>query len=241
LKSGSSSVCCICFDETDSLKVWYDSEGPCHAACLECFSEYAKGAINERRCPPLQFNPTVGVVLTCPLCSSLSLKNWNCHIMYLLGQDMYNQFQLVSAEFHMSRQSNKFTCPNASCGVQFLQDEVSDNSPGSMIICPECRLAFCQICFGKYHPGKSCTDYVTENPQELETILLKADMKKCPSCHSPAEKISGCNHMTCIAPFCDTEWCWVCGDVWSLQCSTNHWGIEPFGDADSDGGFEDEV
>ena len=50
--------------------------------------------------------------------------------------------------------------------------------------------------------------------------------QKCPDCKTPAEKISGCNHMTCQAPFCVTEWCWVCCRRWSLDCQLNHWGLQ---------------
>jgi len=50
LKLGSSSICCICFDQSQDVKIWYEKDGnPCHVICFDCFKTYATEAIRERR------------------------------------------------------------------------------------------------------------------------------------------------------------------------------------------------
>ena len=36
---------------------------------------------------------SAGVIIPCPCCSSLSIQNWNCHLLYILGQEIYDLFQ----------------------------------------------------------------------------------------------------------------------------------------------------
>lgn len=247
LRSGLSSICCICYDESDDLKVWYDcNNAPCHTTCLDCFVKFTTDVIRERRCPPLQFTPSHGVVMPCPCCDSLSLRNWNCHILYLLGQASYDRFQVISTEYNLAKDDRSFVCPNPKCGTGFLQD--GPVCWEQAVICPECSHHFCAECKNEYHPGRSCFN---TTPAELESLLIVKNMKvsilsarailvtflsfkKCPSCLSPADKIFGCNHMICTGPYCGAEWCWQCGQLWSLDCSKFHWNIGEDGDSDSE-------
>ncbi|KAH9016425.1 hypothetical protein EDB83DRAFT_2439307, partial [Lactarius deliciosus] len=33
------------------------------------------------------------------------------------------------------------------------------------------------------------------------------------ACKTPIQKVSGCNHMTCLTPACNTHFCYHCGDL----------------------------
>lgn len=220
LKVGSSSICCICFCEEDSLKVWYSKDGtPCHVTCLDCFVRCAAGAILEKR-PPLCFVPKVGVVIACPICGATSEENWDCHLIYLCGKQIYDSYQLISTEYHLLRQNaeTRIVCPQPKCGAEFLFDGDTED-----ITCPECFYSFCSKCQKSPHPLKTCFQNAAFDDQK--SILLLNNMKKCPTCGCPAEKSFGCNHMICAAPFCASEWCWECETPWNLECAKNHWNI----------------
>ena len=59
--------------------------------------------------------------------------------------------------------------------------------------CQHCDMIYCVVCF-KWHRKNEC--------QELDPSI-----KRCPQCGIPTDKISGCNHMTCI---CGCHWCYQC-------------------------------
>ncbi|KAF8465630.1 hypothetical protein DFH94DRAFT_783146, partial [Russula ochroleuca] len=35
----------------------------------------------------------------------------------------------------------------------------------------------------------------------------------CPSCKTPIQKISGCDHMSCLTLACNTRFCYICGGL----------------------------
>jgi len=37
--------------------------------------------------------------------------------------------------------------------------------------------------------------------------------KYCPTCKTPIQKGSGCHHMKCITPACNTHFCYTCGGL----------------------------
>ncbi|KAH0497125.1 hypothetical protein TgHK011_004456 [Trichoderma gracile] len=68
----------------------------------------------------------------------------------------------------------------------------------------------CSACH-EPHVGMSCADHQdikTGGYQAFMKLKKELGIKDCPKCKTPLEKISGCNHMTCIA--CKTHICWVC-------------------------------
>ena len=49
---------------------------------------------------------------------------------------------------------------------------------------------------------------------ECINFLTKAsDIQKCRKCKAMVQKISGCNHMSCLV--CKFEWCWLCNATYS--------------------------
>ena len=54
---------------------------------------------------------------------------------------------------------------------------------------------------------------VNDQNQEIPRITF------CPMCRTKIEKVSGCNHMTCL--FCSYEFCWYCGG--DASNGSGHW------------------
>ncbi|CAG8438467.1 5697_t:CDS:2 [Ambispora gerdemannii] len=46
--------------------------------------------------------------------------------------------------------------------------------------------------------------------EEKSKAYIDSRTKKCPKCNTNIEKSEGCDHMTCRAPRCGYEFCWLC-------------------------------
>ncbi|KIK76397.1 hypothetical protein PAXRUDRAFT_170088, partial [Paxillus rubicundulus Ve08.2h10] len=55
-------------------------------------------------------------------------------------------------------------------------------------------------------PRHSC-----DGASELEHLMKEQGWKYCPNCKTPIQKQDGCDHMVCIAPGCNTDFCYRCG------------------------------
>lgn len=140
LPRGGSDVCGICFEDGFKEMVLYETSTlknngmiqPCHSFCLDCFKKHAQISVKERK---LNFDRD-GTYLPCPVCQS-ETKNWNCHVLYLAGESIYNLFQKVSTEYTIVKNlKNGIICPNPKCGAGFESDI---DYIGASIKCPECK------------------------------------------------------------------------------------------------------
>ncbi|KAJ7016425.1 hypothetical protein C8F04DRAFT_534211 [Mycena alexandri] len=80
-----------------------------------------------------------------------------------------------------------------------------------ILVCPlpRCNYAWCKACqqtISMDGPKHSC-----DGSSELEHLMKSHGWKHCPGCQTPFQKSSGCNHMTCMSPGCNTHFCYVCG------------------------------
>lgn len=85
----------------------------------------------------------------------------------------------------------------------------------SLIInCGTCRNSFCCECKLTWHPGTSCEAFrrklIKQGKLSLEDeeLFSLESIKKCPFCHVPIEKDSGCAQMMCKR--CKHVFCWYC-------------------------------
>ncbi|EPQ59027.1 hypothetical protein GLOTRDRAFT_33666, partial [Gloeophyllum trabeum ATCC 11539] len=52
-----------------------------------------------------------------------------------------------------------------------------------------------------------------DGSNELKDLMEQRGWKNCPGCQTPAEKVEGCNHMTCPTPGCNSHFCYRCGQM----------------------------
>ncbi|CAM9938836.1 unnamed protein product, partial [Sphacelaria rigidula] len=73
--------------------------------------------------------------------------------------------------------------------------------------CRRCGKIYCYE-HGGAHEGMTCSEYVESTADETERTLdlIGRLTKPCPACHTPVEKLGGCNQMVCY--HCDTSFCW---------------------------------
>jgi len=94
------------------------------------------------------------------------------------------------------------------------RDGSSPNNKSLTINCSTCRNSFCAECKLSCHPGTSCEAFRRKMIKQGkllvddEEVLSLDCIKKCPFCHVPIEKDSGCAQMMCKK--CKHVFCWYC-------------------------------
>ncbi|KAK0764008.1 hypothetical protein N5P37_003403 [Trichoderma harzianum] len=190
-------------DATQDCSVcWTDAENPIktgcgHVYCLECF---------ERSCK-------VGDVTTAAFVVSCHGNQGNCKS--IIGvEDLQEHLSSAALEevlersfsSHIKRNPNKFRyCPTPDCGYIYRA-----TSESRIQNCSNCLRPSCSACH-ESHVGMSCAEHrylISKDYQEFRNLKEDLGIKDCPSCKTPLEKISGCNHMTCTV--CNCHICWVC-------------------------------
>ena len=75
------------------------------------------------------------------------------------------------------------------------------------------------------HPPASCKQLEAWEAKEKSDgdnlQWIKAHAKPCPHCGRYAEKVSGCNFMTC-AGGCGKNFCWICLRKWEDHVSAHY-------------------
>ena len=88
-------------------------------------------------------------------------------------------------------------CPTPDCDTVVS----TKNAKKNLVTCPTCSRQLCVKC-GKFsHLGRPCLS------NELEYDWLQ--IKQCPTCFTPIQRIDGCNEMHCTR--CDNFFCFRCG------------------------------
>ncbi|ODM93897.1 hypothetical protein Ocin01_12784 [Orchesella cincta] len=83
-----------------------------------------------------------------------------------------------------------------------------------LINCPTCRKTHCAECKLSWHPDSSCESFRRKLikqgklSSEDDELFSLDSIKKCPFCHVPIEKDSGCAQMMCKR--CKHVFCWYC-------------------------------
>ncbi|TBU43354.1 hypothetical protein BD309DRAFT_864500 [Dichomitus squalens] len=193
--------CGICFErhQDDHLA----RVMPCgHSYCRPCLRAYAVSKINEHRFPIL-----------CPSCVAdrgRSEFGDDFAIQQLgLGERQYEMF----CELQLARFSTVIHCRR--CLKTIFVDK-AEYEEAQEIVCPlrGCGYAWCKACSQAIQiggPKHSC-----DGSSELKDLMAQRGWKHCPGesgCQTPAEKIDGCNHMTCMSPGCNAHFCYLCGQL----------------------------
>ena len=169
-----------------------------HPYCQPCLESQVQSAVQDK-----QF-PLVCAVENCN--SSLVQQD----IRLQMEKELIKLKPLAAAAVscYVANNQKAFRyCITPDCEIVYRVSE-----DGRQFQCPECEAMMCTTCHIQYHDGQTCAMYrraktggdnvelwIKENPE---------GRKKCPKCQVGIEKISGCNHMTCLA--CNAHICWVC-------------------------------
>ncbi|KAI0663237.1 hypothetical protein C8Q70DRAFT_501362 [Cubamyces menziesii] len=192
--------CKICFEQhqEDNVAIVHPCE---HAYCRACLLSYAASKIEEHRYPIL-----------CPMCTADPQGNAPGEIddeaIRQLGLTEHQY--VVFVEMQMLRYSILMHCRKCTQSVFVDKEEYQATN---IIHCPlaGCGYIWCKQC--SHAVDLSVGEHSCDGTKELNHIMKQHGWKHCPGCQTPAEKISGCNHMSCMAPGCNTHFCYLCGQL----------------------------
>ncbi|KAF8745367.1 hypothetical protein RHS02_01524, partial [Rhizoctonia solani] len=187
------SDCVVCFCRPEKALLF--SCG--HHYCKSCFSQYVASAAENRTLPLL----CVGDGCKAPIPLSMITLHANQPDQEAL---FYTAFQAyVTAHPDQYRY-----CPTPDC--QYIYRVGPEDAT---VQCRLCLSNICTHCHVEQHEGITCADYKashddSEIQRSFDRWRATHNVKPCPNCSAPIEKIAGCNHMMCSA--CRTHMCWVC-------------------------------
>jgi hypothetical protein len=150
------------------------------------------------------------------------------------------------------------TCPTPDCTCIFhpyngphkgnlKRQPKGEEAPIPIFHCPGCLSAICTRCRLPTHNPYTCADAVdisTGGDKLFAKWKAKNDVRDCPNCRTPIEKIDGCNHMSCVA--CKIHLCWFCMQLFDESedvyehMNSQHDGEEAT-DSESEDGEEDRM
>ncbi|KAH8999926.1 hypothetical protein EDB86DRAFT_621847 [Lactarius hatsudake] len=196
--------CGICMEEMPEDSV--ARLDPCeHAFCRECMRGYVSTRLEEHRFPVL-----------CPTCAASKGKGRGVagEVSQTLAQGLGltdEQFD-IWVELEMTSFSVLLHCRKCQRSMFVARDE---HEEAEIIECPlpDCDYAWCMQCQKTIDfsgPDHSCDG---DGTSELDDLVKQEGWKYCPSCKTPIQKVSGCNHMACMTPACNTHFCYHCGDL----------------------------
>ncbi|KAI0368110.1 hypothetical protein BV20DRAFT_1085402, partial [Pilatotrama ljubarskyi] len=181
--------CGICFEEYE--EDFIARVHPCeHVYCRTCLGSYAVSKIEEHRYPIL-----------CPQCTA----DKSCEVP---GGNVFTKQYAIYVEMQMAKFSTMVHCRR--CTETFFVDK-AEYQEAKVIGCPlaGCGYMWCKLCSQAVDPASP--EHSCDGSKELDHLMKQKGWKHCPGCHTPAEKIAGCNHMSCKAPGCNTHFCYLCG------------------------------
>ncbi|KXN84683.1 putative E3 ubiquitin-protein ligase ARI9 [Leucoagaricus sp. SymC.cos] len=192
--------CSICFEEyvEDSVARIDDCN---HSFCRECLRGHAKAKIEERRFP-----------IHCPMCiadrDNLKPGVVDDFLIQQIGvsDDDYRIFE----ELQIASYCVPLHCRRCKKTMLVVRQELDETK---ILSCPwpGCNYVWCKACQQAVEvggPPHSC-----DGSSELQHLMQEQGWKKCPGCQTPVLKTQGCNHMSCIAPACNTHFCYLEGYI----------------------------
>ncbi|KIO01560.1 hypothetical protein M404DRAFT_1002985 [Pisolithus tinctorius Marx 270] len=194
----TSFKCGICLDEhpeDDAATV----EDCGHMVCRSCLKDYVGGKIADHRFPIL-----------CPICTAENRQAGQISGFLVEQLGISEEEYAVWIEMELSQFSILLHC--RKCNRAAFVDRTDYNDMPN-IVCPmgDCSHIWCKLCLRTIligGPKHSC-----DGSSELDHLMKEQGWHYCPSCKTPFQKDYGCNHMTCIAPGCNTHFCYRCGEL----------------------------
>ncbi|KAI0317531.1 hypothetical protein OF83DRAFT_1120887 [Amylostereum chailletii] len=191
--------CGICFDEHPEDDV-APIEGCSHTFCRECMRDYVGSMLSQHRFPIL-----------CPTCSA----DRGAERPGAVGQNILQVLNFTEdqhktwTELSLIEFSVLLHCQRCTRSAWVDRTDMNEIK---ILACPmrDCNHVWCKACqqtIEEGGPPHSC-----DGSSELDHLMRQRGWKYCPTCRTPIQKESGCNHMTCGSPACNTHFCYVCGE-----------------------------
>lgn len=187
--STDSEECSVCWTEADS-----PVQVKCgHVYCQDCF---------ENSCAALSASGFLchGDEGRCE--QAISLQDLHAHLSSVAFEGLLERSFMSTVQ----RTPHKLRfCPTPDCGYIYRATE----SAGTHT-CSNCLQRTCSSC-NEPHVEMTCAEYKdikSGGYAAFEKLKKEVGIKDCPECKTPLEKISGCNHITCVG--CKAHMCWVC-------------------------------
>ncbi|KAF9525382.1 hypothetical protein CPB83DRAFT_859743 [Crepidotus variabilis] len=199
LQQNQTFDCRICLEtlpEDHIAKV----EGCNHAFCRECLRAHVSSTVKSRRYP-----------IPCPVCVADN-KQKPSYVDDTTAMTLgisEATFEILQ-ELQLAKHSTILHCRKCKETMFVDKDEYRDIK---LVVCPlrGCNNVWCKSCEQTINvggPQHSC-----DGTSEFQHLMKTSGWKACPGCSTPIQKESGCNHMTCGAPGCNTHFCYVCGEL----------------------------
>ncbi|KAF9651535.1 hypothetical protein BDM02DRAFT_3154328 [Thelephora ganbajun] len=196
----STFTCAVCTDEFPEDFI-ARVPGCDHGFCRECLKTYAVSKLEEHRFP-----------IMCPTCMADNTGKEPGTISSSLIADVgisQHYFQIFE-DLQMTCFSILLHCRKCKRSVFVDRSEYQESRT---LVCPlpGCRYAWCKSCQMPIEiggPRHSC-----DGSSELRHLMREKGWKHCPGCDTPIQKDFGCHHMACMAPACNTHFCYLCGKL----------------------------
>lgn len=111
-----------------------------------------------------------------------------------LSREVLLKFQAKQEEH---KANNATYCHDVKC-AQFIPMK---NAKEQVAICPACKKETCCLCKQRRHDDNECPK--DQGLEDLKVLAKAKQWRRCPTCKSYVERISGCNHMTCRFVYVD--------------------------------------
>ena len=212
LHKKTGSICMICDEKNEINILLHKTRRQTHVLCVDCIVGYLKPII-DKKINKIRTSLVVSSTFKCPGTINGYTRNMCKHDIDFknivipecdLSLDLFRLLYIL-------KNNNVYVCPDINCGnLVEVDTHYIDNS----IICYECKLKWCRMCFvSPYHEGKSCIEVEMENNNSENGKMIcklneEGKLKFCPCCRTPCIKNDGCNKMVCT--LCEKKWCWLC-------------------------------
>ncbi|KAJ7696452.1 hypothetical protein B0H17DRAFT_398903 [Mycena rosella] len=171
-----------------------------HGFCRDCMKGYVISKLTDKLYP-----------IFCPMCVTDSTRVEpgviTDDLVQMLGLND-TEYQILQ-ELQIASLSILLHCRKCKQSV-FVDRAEYEAAPILVCPLPRCNYAWCKACqqtIPMDGPKHSC-----DGSSELEHLMKSRGWKHCPGCKTPFQKASGCNHMTCMSPGCNTHFCYICGE-----------------------------
>ncbi|KAI1385689.1 uncharacterized protein F4822DRAFT_351369 [Hypoxylon trugodes] len=199
IKSSEKQDCSFCYIEAEDPIETHCS----HVYCLDCFENYCVSAIAQNETTRLECIGESGI------CGeALRLSEIQEHLPSAAFEELLEQS--LASYIRTHPQSFK-QCPSVDCGYIYRTGPTP-----RMHTCPNCLTPVCIACHAQ-HGEMTCAEYkdVSSGGYEaLNRYKKEQNIKDCPKCSTPLDKIAGCNHMVC---HCGAHICWACLETFKVS------------------------